>query len=148
MVNYKLEFLPLKNTEVQVIIDFNINLINSYEDLQSVNYEKLISWVNHKVNSNIESYKTISFNKDNVGFLRVINNKESVEIDDLCIYKQFRNLGIGSKVINSIISNYSKPVFLYVFKKNIDALRLYNKLGFNIIEELETRYIMQLSNSN
>lgn len=36
-------------------------------------------------------------------------------------------------------------VYLWVYKDNINAIRLYKKAGFNIIEETNTRYYMRYS---
>lgn len=43
-----------------------------------------------------------------------------------------------------IILNENKAgFFLYVFKRNIPDLRLYEKFGFTVREDLGTRYIME-----
>lgn len=42
-----------------------------------------------------------------------------------------------------ILNENKAGFFLYVFKRNIPALRLYEKFGFTVREDLGTRYIME-----
>ena len=50
--------------------------------------------------------------------------------------------GIGTEIIRDILSN-NDIVYLWVYKKNDKAISLYRKLGFNVIEETESRYYMK-----
>ena len=36
-------------------------------------------------------------------------------------------------------------IYLWVYKENVQAISLYKKLGFNVIEETESRYYMKYS---
>lgn len=47
-----------------------------------------------------------------------------------------------------IIKNYNcqtpdKPIYLWVYKQNKKAIKLYKRLGFKIINETDTRYFMK-----
>lgn len=67
-----------------------------------------------------------------------------MEMDDLYVFEGYRNLGIGTTVLNNCFEETDLPIFLYVFKKNIKAIKLYSLLGFRVIEVCgNTRYIMQ-----
>lgn len=50
--------------------------------------------------------------------------------------------GIGTKIIMDILDN-NDVVYLWVYKENEKAISLYKKLGFNVIEETESRYYMK-----
>mgnify|MGYP003207452642 FL=1 len=41
------------------------------------------------------------------------------------------------------ILNNNDVVYLWVYKENEKAISLYKKLGFNVIEETESRYYMK-----
>ena len=49
-------------------------------------------------------------------------------------------LFIGSKLINDV---KHENVYLWVYKNNTSAISLYKKLGFEIIDETETRFKMK-----
>ena len=52
---------------------------------------------------------------------------------------------LGFPAIKNILKN--NIVYLWVYKKNTKAIKLYKKLGFNIIEETDTRYYMKYKRS-
>ena len=63
----------------------------------------------------------------------------------ISLLKEYRNLGIGSKLMNQIILALKekgyKRVSLSVQKVN-NAVRMYKKVGFEIVHENEEDYIM------
>lgn len=63
-------------------------------------------------------------------------------LDEIFLETDFRNKGIGSDIINRILE-LNDIVYLWVYKDNINAIRLYKKFGFNIIYETDTRYYMK-----
>ena len=68
---------------------------------------------------------------------------KSLYIDDLCVKEKYRNKGIGTSIIKDVVSKSNSNVYLWVYKDNIKAISLYNKLGFNIKEETGSRYYME-----
>jgi ribosomal-protein-alanine N-acetyltransferase len=64
----------------------------------------------------------------------------------MAIKQEYRNQGIGTKLINAIISEYQKCgiecLSLSVDKAN-RASNLYKRLGFEIVEEKETAWTMK-----
>lgn len=144
MISYKIADI----SEVDIIFDLAKENIDMYEDIKNINYEKVLDWMKWKIHDNINSYKVIYYNKEKVGFFKIneVNNK--LEIDDLYIFEMYRNRGIGTKIIKNCIKSNEKniPIFLYVFSKNIRAVSLYTRLGFEITEKIkDTRYIMERS---
>lgn len=49
---------------------------------------------------------------------------------------------IGTNIITNIIEKHP-IVYLWVYKNNIRAISLYERLGFKVIEETKTRYYMK-----
>ena len=66
-------------------------------------------------------------------------------ISYLVIDPEYQNNGIGTSIIKNILNN-NDIVYLWVYKENKIAISLYKRLGFNIIEENESRYYMKYSN--
>lgn len=70
------------------------------------------------------------------------NNDDGKLLDEIYLEEEYRNKGIGTKIIMDILNN-NDVVYLWVYKENEKAISLYKKLGFNVIEETESRYYMK-----
>lgn len=69
--------------------------------------------------------------------------KYDTTIDEKFVEEQYRNKGIGTSIIKDVVSKSNSNVYLWVYKDNIKAFNLYNKIGFNIKEETDSRYYME-----
>ena len=73
-----------------------------------------------------------------IGFIIIVpgKTKKVVWITDFYIVKNFRNKGYGTEIIkklkNLLKSKGFEKITLTVFNKNINAVKLYEKNGFNI----------------
>jgi ribosomal-protein-alanine N-acetyltransferase len=69
-----------------------------------------------------------------VGHIIYWQIKEEVQISNIAIHPDFRGLGIGKKVMSSIMAKIRKEgvsyIFLEVRPSNHHAVALYKKLGF------------------
>ena len=65
-------------------------------------------------------------------------------LDEIYLEEKYRNKGIGTNIIKEVINN-NDIIYLWVYKENVQAISLYKKLGFNVIEETESRYYMKYS---
>jgi ribosomal protein S18 acetylase RimI-like enzyme len=82
--------------------------------------------------------------KEKVGYFNLKKGTEEAELDDFYVLPEYRGKGIGTKVLSYCISQTNTPIFLYVFRKNTDAIRLYTRFGFSVSEEIgNTRLIMR-----
>lgn len=70
-----------------------------------------------------------------VGRLYVARTKEKIEIMDITLLPQYRNLGIGSSLIKAMMdeASSSKPLRIYVENFNA-SLRLFERLGFKTVD--------------
>ena len=132
--------------DIQTIYDLNIMLIDQYEDLESIDYEKVSKWIKNKINSHINEYTCIYFRGVKVGYYRLVLGEDETEMDDFYVFPEYQCKGIGTFVLNQCITNSMNPVFLYVFRRNTRAIRLYQRMGFVTIETVgNTRLIMRYS---
>lgn len=141
----KIEYKPCTKQDIKKLYELSKKLIDTYENIQDINYTVVMNWIQNKLNHEISNYYQIYYNHQHVGYIHIINEDE-IEIDDFYIFDPYQNLGIGSYVLNDIINFSSKNIFLYVFIKNDKAVSFYRKLGFQISETIKnSRYIMRLS---
>lgn len=96
-----------------------------------------------------ENIKIIMANKKVAGFT---NGKKldsgEYEIGNICIVPEFRGKGIGTKLLSDLIlMSDCESISLRVFKDNIRAKKLYEKLGFKQCGETGTHYLMKYTAS-
>lgn len=70
-----------------------------------------------------------------VGFIHALKTFECLEIINVVVDTKYRNKGIATKLINYLNECYLdiEYILLEVNEKNSNAINLYNKLGFNVI---------------
>lgn len=84
------------------------------------------------------------YRDDIVGFFRLNVQPDVNELDDLYLFEQYRNQGLGTYLIQKCIEQSDKNLILYVFIKNQAAIKLYQRLGFKIVQNIKnSRYIME-----
>ena len=123
-------------------------LIDDFEQLESIDYPKVMKWIRNKIEKSIDEYTVIYANEQKAGYYHFYKNDDGdFEIDDLYVFPKFQNQGIGSGVIKKCCSSVNAPIVLYVFIKNMRAISLYKRLGFEIAETIHgSRYIMKNEN--
>ena len=88
----------------------------------------------------MQDYRRIMVEKELAGYFAL--HKEASgewELDDLDLFPQFQNQGIGTQVVRDIIEQTNpQPLMLYVFTQNIGAVRLYVRLGFVFSQKVGT----------
>lgn len=136
------------NEDISPIYELCKQLILDYENLETIDFPKVTDWVKRKIEKTIEEYTVVYVDERKAGYYHFYkNDDEKYEIDDLYIFPEFQNKGIGSEIINKCCTSVNEPVVLYVFIKNKRAVSLYERLGFEVVENIhDSRYIMKNNN--
>ena len=135
-----LQFVPAEESDIPVIFEQARNLIDAYEDIDSIDYDKVLAWVKRKIRNHICEYQCVIVDGERCGYYRLCADGE---LDDLYVLPKFQNRGIGSHILNKCIHISEKPVYLYVFIRNTRAIALYERFGFIYRESVgTTRAIM------
>ena len=135
-----LQFVPATESDASVIFEQAKNLIDTYEDTESIDYDKVLAWVNRKIEMCISEYTCVVADNVRCAYYRLC---EDGELDDLYVLPGFQNKGIGSEILKKCIAESAKPLYLYVFSRNIRAISFYKRLGFSARETVgKTRLIM------
>lgn len=142
LLDYNILF---KETIVKMIRDFfsfHSSLIEINEELTEEGYvqanETLIEWLQNHL-------KIIIFNGDNIGFVRIAQRGGTVAwLEDIYVMPKYRKRGIGTKAIElseTFVQDVLKaPALCFdVVPRNLGALKLYYKAGYNNISIITLR---------
>ncbi len=139
--DYKLE--SATKDDIELLISYKLASILDYaKDLPPKEVEKITNYVKTTIPTQINEYEIIIIDNQKVGCLLLEKYEDGILLNELYLDKNYRRKGIGTNLLNHILSNNSK-VYLWVYKENTPALNLYKKLGFKIKERTKTRYFMQ-----
>lgn len=137
-------YMKATQEDVRPVFELCKALIDSYEDLASIDYPKVLTWVEKKVQNNIEKYTVITVAGEKAGYYCLDRQENKWELDDFYILPEYRGKGIGSAVLGNICKNIHGRIFLYVFRQNTGAISLYNRFGFETVKVVsDTRQIME-----
>ena len=140
-MEYKL--LKSSSNDVNRLIEYKKRTIYEYtKDLSDEEINKINRYITSEVPKLINVYCNIMVDNKIIGCLLLTNKDDGKLLDEIYLEKVYRNKGIGTEIIRDILSN-NDIVYLWVYKKNDKAISLYRKLGFNVIEETESRYYMK-----
>lgn len=120
----------LTKEEVQEVIQLGTML--------NPNFSKLFHIENLNPNETIYLYKENNINK---GFIHIQNGLDIIDILNIIVKPEYQNQGIGSVLLKYIIDNkQDKKIMLEVRSKNINAIKLYQKYDFKIINIRKNYY--------
>ena len=140
-MEYKLS--KSSNKDTNRLIEYKKRTIYEYaKDLSNEEIDKINKYITGEVPKLINYYCNIVVDNKIVGCLLLTNKDNGKLLDEIYLEKEYRNKGIGTEIIKGILNN-NDTVYLWVYKENEKAISLYKKLGFNVIEETETRYYMK-----
>ena len=120
----------LTKEEVQEVVQLGTML--------NPNFLKLFHIENLNPNETIYIYKENNINK---GFIHIQNGLDIIDLLNIIVKPEYQNQGIGSVLLKYIIDNkQDKKIMLEVRSKNINAIKLYQKYNFKIINIRKNYY--------
>ena len=120
----------LTKEEVQEVIELGTML--------NPNFSKLFHIENLNPNETIFIYKE---NNNIKGFIHTQNGLDIIDLLNIIVKPEYQNQGIGSILLKYIIDNkQDKKLMLEVRSKNINAIKLYQKYDFKIINIRKNYY--------
>jgi len=140
-----LEFRDVKEGDFDWLYDLRFQTMSKYVLDSGDQFTRESQAV--RIMKDFESIKIVRSENQDIGMFKVNRDIQNWEIIQIQILPPYQSMGIGSKLIQNLqaeASNQGIPIFLSVLKVN-PARRLYEKLGFEIIEEKEKSYTMRYS---
>lgn len=85
----------------------------------------------------------IKLEKEYIGFAHLGSRGANIDwLEDLFILSTYQNKGYGSSVIEILeeeVKKYSESLYIEVAARNLDALNLYRKLGYDCLNTITIR---------
>ena len=138
-----LQFVSATADDIPVIFSQAKKLIDTYEDITAIDYDKVIAWVERKITSCISAYTRVVLDEDICGYFHLC---EDGELDDLYVLDGFRGQRIGSQILNKCINESPNNLWLYVFSRNTRAIAFYERFGFSVREQIGTTRLIMVRN--
>jgi ribosomal protein S18 acetylase RimI-like enzyme len=101
----------------------------------------------YQENYSTARFQVILLNGEPAGRLYVDRRSAEIRIVDIALLPEYRNRGIGSTLLRAILDEGERadlPVTIHVESFN-PALRLYERLGFRMVEDKGVYYFMEKS---
>ena len=146
-LNEDLNLRPGQEKDSKFIYLIKKTTLKSYIEQTWGSWDEKFQVSRHNKNFISEVYQIIQYKGIDIGVQKIQEDNESVEIDIIEILPEYQNKGIGTQLLNNIISfsrQKNKIVSLQVLKANTRALKLYKHLGFQVINENDTHLRMKL----
>lgn len=101
-------------------------MIKTYFPYTQTTFEKLKREFSDKKNI----FFTAEEKKHTIAFIHAKEHKNKIFILGLATLPEYRNKGVGRRLIQKIMHEQKKPLMLIVEENNENAIKLYEKLGF------------------
>ena len=138
-----LQYETATDEDIPVIFSQMKALGDAYEDLPSIEYDKVLAWCQRKICENIHHYTRVRLDGQICAYYRLCTDGE---LDDLYVLQPYRNCGIGSVIMGKVKHESTHPLHLYVYTRNTGAVRFYERHGFTVAKRVDnTRMIMSLN---
>lgn len=124
--------VPNSFEQLAPLLASSIAQIDQYEDPADVDTEMAKRWTEKKLKTCWQDYQLALVDGEIAGIFALWDGEE-MELDDLYVAEKYRRQGVGRAIVQHCISqanNAGKALFLYVFKENTPARRLYEQMGF------------------
>ena len=143
----KYELINSSKNDIERLIKYKKETIYEFaNNLSEEEINRINNYIITSVPKLLDNYLDIVINNKVIGCVLITNKDDGKLLDEIYIEEKFRNKGIGTSIIKDIIRENS-IVYLWVYKENKQAISLYKKLGFKVIDETDSRYYMKHNNS-
>ncbi len=109
----------------------------AWDDIQQIRFFR------HKLETH--THEVIEVDGIDAGVLCVLHHPNYVHLELISLLEEFQGRGVGGEVILYLMKTArirGVPLYLRCLKSN-PAKRLYDRLGFDVVEEQEIRWVMR-----
>lgn len=112
---------------------------------QTYGWDELWQQAHFQKNFDPARQQVIVLEGQDIGVIAVERKETEIFLAKIYLLPEYQNRGIGTRLIEALLREafgQNLPVRLRVLKVN-PARRLYERLGFKVIEEADTHYLME-----
>ena len=132
------ELTAATQDDLELLIKYKLNSILNYDEDNT----KIISYVKENMPKKINNYQIVRIDEKKVGCVAIEKYEDGILLDEIYIDENYRNRGLGTDIISKILNDNAK-VYLWVYRDNVKAINLYERLGFKIKTTLDKRILME-----
>ena len=122
---YKL--VKSRESNIERLIEYKKRTIYEYaKKLSDEEINKINNYAENNIPKIIDNYYNIIVGENIVGCLLLTDKDDGKLLDEIYLEEQYRNQGIGTDIIKNILRQ-NNIVYLWVYKKNTKAIKLYKK---------------------
>lgn len=138
MLDYKIVDANDKDVDILTSIKLVTMIDDEMDKVLSYNEKnKIRKSVDKNIERTCELYKIIYVDNKIAGAYLVLPYEDGYIIDEIYLFEEYRNNGIGTSVLKDIIKEYN-TLYIWVYKNNIDAIRLFKNIGFMLVSSGRT----------
>lgn len=145
-VEMKYEIRNIDNGDKQAIYLIKKESIKPYvekiwgwdEEYQTIDFEEGFI---------LDNFKKIMIDELFIGFIETQECDNQINIAEIHILPEYQGFGIGSDLIRNTVAEAkekNKSTTLGCFKDNVNAFKLYKRLGFEMVNETETHFVLKI----
>ena len=121
-------------TKKDIDVITSIKLVTMIDDVmdKKLSHEerkKIEEAIKKEIKEDYDKYQVIYVNKKRAGVYIAVPYKNGVMIDEIYLFDEYRNKGIGTSIINKIRES-NNFTYIWLYKDNNDMYRFLKRLGF------------------
>lgn len=140
----QISFRPAQDSDADFLYALHVATMRDYVD-QTWGWDDAVQETMFRKNYIPAEIQIITLDGKDVGMTSLEERKEDIFLRVIEIHPSYQRQNLGTTIIQKIINDAiykMKPIYLRVLRVN-PAKRLYERLGFLVIEETKTHYIMR-----
>lgn len=144
----KIRIIRCNKDDIELLIKYKLETIMEFAtDIDKKEYSRMKKYAIDAINKIYFKYNKLELDGKIVGIYLDYDYDDGRLIDEIYIEEEYRGMGIGSYILQSILDR-TDIAYLWVYKRNERAIKLYKKLHFVVDRETETRYFMKYEKGN
>lgn len=143
MVDFKI--VDAKEKDIEILTSMKLVTMIDDEMDKKLSYTEKKKFKNTIISSievAYKDYKMIYLDKVCIGAYLLVPYLDGIMIDQIYLFEEYRNKGIGSKIISKILKKCRK-LYIWVYASNKKALNLFLRLGFDIVSNSKRTIILK-----